>query len=93
MQGKVAFPRASRGPLKVHEASCTATIPWLLQVRDTLFPFWYEIVSVAWYAGLLLAQITNPGAKGGLAWVKPLIVSLGVIVVIVHLSVCSRHIS
>ena len=44
---------------------------------------------MAWYAGLLLAQITNPGAKGGLAWVKPLIVALGVIVVIVHLSVCS----
>ena len=59
-------------------------------MRDTLFPFWYEIVSVAWYAGLLLAQITNPGAKGGLAWVKPLIVSLGVIVVIVHISVSSR---
>ena len=76
--------------MKVYETSCNATIPWLLQVRDTLFPFWYEIVSVAWYAGLLLAQITNPGAKGGLAWVKPLIVSLGVIVVIVHISVSSK---
>ena len=28
-----------------------------------MMPFWYEIVVWVWYLGLLLSQITNPGAK------------------------------
>ena len=65
----------------------TVVVPPNTTVRQSLVPHWYEIVSLCWYAGLFLAQVTNPGAKGGLAWVKPLIVSLGVIAVIIHLSV------
>ena len=34
--------------------------------RDSLIPFWYEIVVWIWYAGLFLSQVTNPGSKGGL---------------------------
>ena len=46
--------------------------------RETLIPFWYEIVVWVWYLGLLLSQITNPGAKGGLSWAKYVLVFLGV---------------
>ncbi len=38
--------------------------------RTTMVPYWYEIVVWIWYLGLLLSQITNPGAKGGLSWAK-----------------------
>ena len=54
----------------------TSVVPPHPTVRDSLLPYWYEVVSIAWYGGLLLAQLTNPGAKGGLSWVKPLIVFL-----------------
>ena len=43
----------------------TVVVPPNPTVRDSLIPYWYEIVSVAWYAGLFLAQVTNPGGKGG----------------------------
>ncbi len=34
--------------------------------RSNLWPYWYEVVTVIWYSGLLLAELTNPGAKGKL---------------------------
>ena len=42
-----------------------------------MIPYWYEIVVWVWYLGLLLSQITNPGAKGGLSWAKYVLVVLG----------------
>ena len=83
----------------------TLKLPPNTTVRSSLFPYWYEIISVLWYAGLFLAQVrllealicicghyifpkvTNPGAKGGLSWIRPLIVSLGIFAVLVHISV------
>ena len=59
--------------------------------RDSLFPHWYEMVAAAWYFGNGLAHFTNPGAKGGLAWVKPLIVFLGVIAFAIHFSAIFIH--
>lgn len=53
--------------------------------RETMVPFWYEIVVWVWYLGLLLSQITNPGAKGGLSWVKYLLVALGLLSYIAHI--------
>ena len=64
----------------------TSVVPPHSTVRDSLLPYWYEIVSILWYGGLLLAQLTNPGAKGGLSWIKPLIVLLGIGSLLVHLS-------
>ena len=52
--------------------------------RGSMVPYWYEIVVWVWYLGLLLAQLTNPGAKGGLSWVKNLLVALGLISYIIH---------
>ena len=54
--------------------------------RTSLLPYWYEVVLFTWYAGNALDYISNPGAKGGLALFKPIIVVLGVIAFIVHLS-------
>ncbi len=53
-------------------------------VRQSMIPYWYEIVVWVWYLGLLLSQITNPGAKGGLSWVKYLLVVLGLLSYVVH---------
>ena len=66
--------------------SLTAVIPPHTTVRTSLFPHWYEVVSLMWYAGNLLSQLTNPPAKGGLSWVKPLIFSLGIGALIIHIS-------
>ena len=52
--------------------------------RPSLIPYWYEVVVWTWYLGLLLAQLTNPGAKGGLSWIKYLLVILGVLSMIGH---------
>ena len=49
-----------------------------------MIPYWYEIVVWVWYLGLLLSQITNPGAKGGLSWAKYVLVVLGVFSYIAH---------
>ena len=43
-----------------------------------------QIVVWVWYLGLLLAQLTNPGAKGGLSWVKYLLVVLGLLSMVGH---------
>ena len=64
--------------------SLVAVLPPDSTNRDSLFPFWYEIVTLFWYCGNGLAHFTNPGAKGGLAWVKPLIVFLGLCAFLVH---------
>ena len=53
--------------------------------RFNMWPFWYEAITITWYAGLLLAQLTNPGAKGGLAWIKSFNVFLGVCALCVHI--------
>ena len=45
--------------------------------RQNMIPLWYEIVVWVWYLGLLLAQLTNPGAKGGLSWARNVLVVLG----------------
>ena len=52
--------------------------------RPSLIPYWYEVVVWTWYLGLLLAQLTNPGAKGGLSWIKYLLVILGILSMIGH---------
>ena len=52
--------------------------------RSSLVPFWYEIILWIWYLGLGLSQITNPGAKGGLSWVKYLLVALGLCSGLIH---------
>ena len=49
-----------------------------------MVPFWYEIIVWVWYLGLLLSQMTNPGAKGGLSWAKYLLVVLGLFSYVVH---------
>ena len=52
--------------------------------RQSMVPFWYEIIVWVWYLGLLLSQMTNPGAKGGLSWAKYLLVVLGLFSYVVH---------
>ena len=66
--------------------SLTAVMPPHSTLRESLVPLWYEVVSFLWYSGNFLSLLTNPPAKGGLAWVKPLIVFLGIIALLVHIS-------
>ena len=55
-------------------------------IFPSLLPHWYEIVSFLWYSGNFLSLLTNPPAKGGLSWVKPVIVFLGIVALLVHVS-------
>ena len=66
--------------------SLTAVVPPNTTVRTSLAPYWYEVVSLMWYAGNLLSHLTNPPARGGLSWVKPLIVLLGIVALIIHIA-------
>lgn len=66
--------------------SLTCVAPPHPTIRDSLYPHWYEMVTVTWYAGLLLAECTNPGTRGGFSFVKTLNVICGVIAVAVHLA-------
>ena len=64
----------------------TTAFPPDPSTRNSLFPYWYEMILWIWYAGLLLSQITNPGSKGGLSWVKYLLVFLGICSALTHAS-------
>lgn len=46
--------------------------------RTSLVPYWYEIVVWIWYLGILLSQLTNPPSKGGLSWIRNVLVVLGI---------------
>ena len=61
-----------------------AVVPPDPTTRSSMVPYWYEIVLWIWYVGLLLAQITNPGTKGGLSWIRYLLVALGLASFVVH---------
>ena len=80
--------------------SLTCVAPPHTTIRESLLPHWYEIVTVTWYAGQLLAEFTNPGTRwaghdvrrvfillvrGGFSWVKSLNVLCGVCAVCVHI--------
>ena len=64
----------------------TSVAPPHVTARESLAPHWYEICTLVYYVGQLLAELTNPGARGGLSWLKTFNVLLGVVAFIIHIS-------
>ena len=52
--------------------------------RKDFFPYWYEWILLAWLAGLIISEITNPSDKGGLGWVKVAVLLFCILGVIMH---------
>ncbi|XP_005110807.3 short transient receptor potential channel 2 [Aplysia californica] len=55
----------------------TIVVPLVPIYQSTnLIPHWYEWLLLAWLSGLLVTELTNPGDRNGLGWIK--IVNLGI---------------
>ena len=42
--------------------------------RESFFPTWYELVTLAWASGILVSELTNQGTRSGLSMLRFLIV-------------------
>lgn len=51
----------------------------------SLVPNVCEGLLLCWFSGLLVAELTNPGDRTGLGWIKIIIIFLGALSVITHL--------
>lgn len=51
----------------------------------SLIPHWYEWILLAWLSGLLVSELTNPGDRGGLGWIKVISIVLCAIGIFCHL--------
>ena len=52
----------------------------------TLVPNVCEWLLLSWFSGLLVAELTNPGDRSGLGWIKMIIIFLGAMSVLTHLT-------
>lgn len=61
----------------------TSTLPICPVLRTSLVPCWYEWLLLSWLSGNLLAELTTPRDRGGLAGLRValLVTSAGAIVV------------
>ncbi|XP_074641301.1 uncharacterized protein LOC141899048 [Tubulanus polymorphus] len=50
-----------------------------------LIPHWYEWLLLAWFSGLLVSELTNPGDRNGLGWLRVVIIGIGSIGIFTHL--------
>ncbi|KAJ8033227.1 Ankyrin-1 [Holothuria leucospilota] len=50
----------------------------------SLIPKWYEWLLLLWLTGLLVAEISNPGDRSGLGWIRVLILALSSIACTLH---------
>lgn len=51
----------------------------------SLIPNWHEWLLLAWLSGLLVSELTNPGDRAGLGWIRVLIIGICSIGVAVHI--------
>lgn len=50
----------------------------------SLIPHWYEWLLLAWLSGLLVSELTNPGDRGGLGWLKVISIAVSAIGIFIH---------
>ncbi|XP_071964995.1 uncharacterized protein [Antedon mediterranea] len=55
--------------------------------NPTFVPRWYEWLLLAWFSGLLMSEITNPGDRQGLGWIRVIILIIAAIGSTVHLAI------
>ncbi|XP_033736705.1 serine/threonine-protein phosphatase 6 regulatory ankyrin repeat subunit A-like isoform X2 [Pecten maximus] len=65
--------------------SLTVVLPLVpIWQSGSLIPHWYEWLLLAWLSGLLVSELTNPGDRGGLGWIKVISIGLSSIGIFVH---------
>ncbi|CAG0920269.1 unnamed protein product [Notodromas monacha] len=51
----------------------------------SMIPIWYEWILLAWISGLLLSELTNPGDRAGLGWLRVMILVVCGLAIGIHL--------
>ncbi|KAK3090869.1 hypothetical protein FSP39_015339 [Pinctada imbricata] len=49
-----------------------------------LIPHWYEWLLLAWLSGLLVSELTNPGDRGSLGWIRVIAIALSAVGILCH---------
>ncbi|XP_033121320.1 serine/threonine-protein phosphatase 6 regulatory ankyrin repeat subunit C-like isoform X2 [Anneissia japonica] len=55
--------------------------------NPSFIPRWHEWLLLAWFSGLLMSEITNPGDRQGLGWIRVIILIIAAIGCTVHLGI------
>ena len=65
--------------------SLTAVYPLVpIWESATLIPHWYEWLLLAWLSGLLVSELTNPGDRGSLGWIRVIAIAISAIGILCH---------
>ncbi|KAK3576172.1 hypothetical protein CHS0354_016979 [Potamilus streckersoni] len=51
----------------------------------SLIPHWYEWLLLAWLSGLLVSELTNPGDRAGLGWLKVIVLCISALGIFCHI--------
>uniref|UniRef100_T1IHG8 Uncharacterized protein n=1 Tax=Strigamia maritima TaxID=126957 RepID=T1IHG8_STRMM len=64
----------------------TISLPiYPLHQRWSLAPKWVEYVLLIWLAGMLVSELTNPGDRAGLGWLKVVILAICAVGIVIHI--------
>ncbi|XP_052256426.1 ankyrin-3-like [Dreissena polymorpha] len=66
---------------------CVTTVYPLVPIwmSASLIPHWYEWLLLAWLSGLLVSELTNPGDRAGLGYLKVVILAICAIAIVCHI--------
>ncbi|XP_046353562.1 serine/threonine-protein phosphatase 6 regulatory ankyrin repeat subunit B-like isoform X3 [Haliotis rufescens] len=66
---------------------CLTTVAPLVPIykSGSLIPHWYEWLLLAWLSGLLVSELTNPGDRAGLGWIRVFVIAICAIGIFCHL--------
>ena len=62
----------------------SSTLPICPVLRTTLLPCWYEWLLLAWLSGNLLSEITAPRDRGGLGWLRIVLLVISSVAILIH---------
>ena len=62
----------------------SATLPICPVLRTTLLPCWYEWLLLAWMSGNLLSELATPRDRGGLGWLRLIVLVISAIAILIH---------
>ena len=54
--------------------------------RTDFFPFWYELMLLAWISGIVVAELTKPGTSSGLGMLRYGIIVFAILATLFHIS-------
>ena len=58
--------------------------PYEIYQSAHLIPHVHEWLLLAWLSGLLLSELTNPGDRAGLGWIRVIVIAISAMGVIIH---------